>query len=67
MLVDLTLGNGAMEVWTATPTPAFLVKHQITFRVDGDDRLHTERAIRDLALADALFPGWFGKTAGEPH
>jgi glucose 1-dehydrogenase len=57
-LVDLTLGNGEMEMWTATPTPSFLEKHRVTFQVGGVDRVFIERAPRNLAMADALYPGW---------
>jgi hypothetical protein len=61
VLVDLALRNGAMEIWTATPTPSFPVKYQVGFRIEGDDRAHTERATRNLALADALYPGWLAR------
>ena len=61
VLVDLSLGNNTMEIWAACPTPNFLVKHQVSFRADADDHAHTERAIRNLALADALYPGWLAR------
>ena len=41
-LLDLTLGNGEMEIWTATPTSSFLEKHRVTFQVGGDDRVFIE-------------------------
>ncbi len=60
VLVDLALGNGEMEIWTATPT-LILVRRRVTFRVGGDDRVHTQRATRNLALADVRYPGWLAR------
>lgn len=60
-LIDLTLGNGIAEVWTASPTRSLDVKHQVTFRHDGDDDVHRERATRNLALAETLYPGWLSR------
>jgi len=61
VLVDLTLGTGALEFWTATPTPCLLVKHQVRYEAKCDDSGHAERAVRALALADALYPGWLAR------
>lgn len=61
VLVDLSLGNNTIEIWAACPTPSFLVKHRVSFRADADDHAHTERAMRNLALADALYPGWLAR------
>jgi hypothetical protein len=60
-LIDLTLGNGIAEIWTANPTSGVDVKHQDTFRHDDDDDVHRERATRNLELADALYPGWLSR------
>jgi len=57
-LVDLTLGNGIIEISRATSTRSFQTKQQATLHRGGDDRTHRERAARSLALADALYPGW---------
>jgi hypothetical protein len=57
-LVDLAAGNGIIEIWTAAPAWSFRVKHQATFQYDGHDRIHSQRATRNLALAEALYPGW---------
>jgi glucose 1-dehydrogenase len=59
-LVDLAR-NGMVEIWTAAPTSSFRVKHQATFRYGGDDRIHSQRATRNLALAEALYPGWLAR------
>jgi len=58
-LVDFTCGDATMEVWVATPTPCFLVKHQVTLTNEGDDAAARELAIKDLA--DALHPGWLAR------
>ncbi len=34
---------------------------QATFSVGREHRVHTERATRNLALADALYPGWLAR------
>jgi glucose 1-dehydrogenase len=60
-LVDLTLGSGEMEMWTATPAPSFLVKRRFTLQVGGDDRVYTEQATRSLGLAEVLYPGWLAR------
>ena len=61
VLVDLTLGDNTLETWTACPGRDFLVKHQVTVGAGGTERLLAERATRDLALADALHPGWLAR------
>jgi hypothetical protein len=61
VLLDLTLGGDAIEVWTACSTPGFLVRRQVTLGSAGAGRLHEEKATRDLALADALHPGWLSR------
>jgi hypothetical protein len=57
-LANLALGNDAMEICAATPRPSFTVRHQVKFRPGDDDPIHTDRARRNLALADNLYPGW---------
>jgi hypothetical protein len=61
VLLDLTLGDDAIEVWTACSTPGFLVRRQVTLGSAGARRLHEDKATRDLALADALHPGWLSR------
>jgi hypothetical protein len=60
-LIDLTLGNGNIEIWTASPTRSLDVKYEVTSRYDGDNAFHCERATRNLALADTLYPGWLAR------
>lgn len=60
-LVDLAVGNGMIEIWTVDATRIFRVKHQATFRYGGDDRIHSQRAARNLQLAEALYPGWLAR------
>ena len=58
ILIDLALDACTTEFWTATPKPCLLVKHQVRYETEGDNPAHAERAVRDLALAEALYPGW---------
>ena len=59
MLVDPALGNGEMEIRTTTLNS--LVRHRITFRGGGDDRVHTKPSYTKLALADVLYFGWLAR------
>jgi len=61
VLLDLTPDGEAIEVWTACSTPGFLVRRQLTLGSTGAERLHKEKATRDLALADAPYPGWLSR------
>ena len=61
VLLDLTLYGDAIEVWTACFTPGFIVRRQLTLGSAGAERLHREKATRDLALAEALHPGWLSR------
>jgi len=56
-LVDLAGGDATMEIWTASPTPCFLVRHQVALKARIDLDLYRQ-AVRDLALADLEDPGW---------
>jgi glucose 1-dehydrogenase len=60
-LIDLTLDNGIAEISTAGPTKSLDVKYHVGLDYDRDDGVHRERAIRNLALADALYPGWLSR------
>ena len=57
-LLDLAVGEAAIETWTATSTSGFLERRRTTFQLGEDDRVYIERATRNLAMADALYPGW---------
>jgi hypothetical protein len=60
VLVDLTCGDAAMEIWTASPTPCFLVRHRVAINGRIDLNLY-RKAVRDLALADLERPGWLAR------
>ncbi len=57
VLVDLACGDASMEIWTASPTPCFLVRHRVAINARIDLNLYRQ-AVRDLALADLEHPGW---------
>jgi hypothetical protein len=60
-LIDLTRGDGVIEIWTASPAGSSNVNYEVTLRHDSDDGFHRERATRNLALADTLYPGWLAR------
>ncbi len=60
-LIDLTLNDGIVEIRTASARRSLDVKYRVTSRDDSDDGIHRERAIRYLALAGTLYPGWLAR------
>ncbi len=60
LLIDVTSGNGTLEIWAASPTPCFLIRHLIARNARIDLNLYRQ-AVRDLALADLEHPGWLAR------
>ena len=57
VLIDVTGGDGTLEIWAARPTPCFLIRHLVAVNARIDLKLYRQ-AVRDLALADVEHPGW---------
>jgi hypothetical protein len=57
VLIDVTGGDGTLEVWAARPTSCFLTRHLVTVNTRIDLKLYRQ-AVRDLTLADLEHPGW---------
>ena len=57
VLIDVTDCDGTLEIWTARPTPCFLIRHLVAVNARIDLKLYRQ-AVRDLALADVEHPGW---------
>jgi glucose 1-dehydrogenase len=60
-LVDLSLGDGAIEIWAAASKSNPFVRRRAMFQVGGDGRVYTNRATRNLALAEVRYPGWLAR------
>ena len=60
VLIDVTGGDGTLEIWTARPTPCFLTRHQLATNARIDLNLYRQ-AVRDLARADLEHPGWLAR------
>jgi hypothetical protein len=56
-LIDLTGGDGTLEIWAARPRPWFLTRQLVPINTRIDLNLYRQ-AVRDLALADLEHPGW---------
>ena len=57
VLIDVTGGDGTLEIWAARPTPCFLIRHLVAVNARIDLNLYRQ-VVRDLALADLEHPGW---------
>ena len=57
VLIDVTGGDGTLEIWAARPTPCFLIRHLVAVTARIDLNLYRQ-VVRDLALADLEHPGW---------
>ena len=57
VLIDVTDCDGTLEIWTARPTPCFLIRHLVAVNARIDLNLYRQ-VVRDLALADLEHPGW---------
>ena len=60
VLIDVTDCDGTLEIWTARPTPCFLIRHLVAVNARIDLKLYRQ-AVRDLALADLEHPSWLAR------
>ena len=58
VLIDVTGGDGTLEIWAARPTPCFLIRHLVAVTAARIDLNLYRQVVRDLALADLEHPGW---------
>ena len=66
VLASVTGGNQVVEVPAATINLEFLLGNKVMVGTVNGNREYFEAAVRDLAMAEAQFPGWIAQLLTHP-